>query len=487
MTPPIATQTTAYPPPLETRSESAALPSIEFDRTTLEHSIPDRFEEQVRQFPLKPAISTPTASTTYTQLNQMANRLAHKIIASLGEELQGVALLLETGPAAITGMLAALKGNKFYVTLDPLFPEARLATMLVDSQAGLLVTRSQYLPLAERIKPAGCRLINLDILSSDLPIENPNLSILSQTLSHLVYTSGSTGQPKGIMHTHRSVLHNIMNYTHSLQIQPEDHLTLLHSCSFSSATVDIFCSLLNGATLYAWDVKERGLINLAAWLRDQQVSILNWAPTPFRHLLDGCAQTESFPHMRLVLLGSEPLAIRDVEQYRQHFLPHCRLVNRLGTSETGNFRFYFIDHNTEIDGSVVPAGYSVPDKEVILIDDQGRPIGAGEIGEITINSRYIALGYWQQPELTQGAFRPAPDDPTLCTYHTGDLGLIQPDGRLFHMGRKDFQVKIRGHRIEVAEIEAALARLDSIKDAIVMARPDHSGKRSLGSLLPCGR
>jgi thioesterase domain-containing protein len=261
-----------------------------------------------------------------------------------------------------------------------------------------------------------------------------------------------------------------MNYTNAFHLAHDDRLTLLHSCSFSSALVDIFCALLNGATLYPWDVKQQGLVGLADWLVEQGVNVFNWSPTPFRYFVETASATASRLSFRLLVLGSEPVTQRDFELYREHFPAECLFANRLGTSETNNFRLYFANRETVLEGHVVPVGYAVADQAVLLLDDQGHAVAPGQVGQIAIQSSYLALGYWRRPELTEAVFLPDPNGGNERIYLTGDLGRMRSDGCLEHLGRKDFQVKIRGHRIETAEIETAIAALESVRDVVVVAR-----------------
>ncbi|RPI47426.1 MAG: hypothetical protein EHM56_14735, partial [Chloroflexi bacterium] len=261
----------------------------------------------------------------------------------------------------------------------------------------------------------------------------------------------------------------------AFHISPADRLTLLHSISFSSAMVDIFCALLNGASLYPWNVKVQGLGGLEAWVAEEEITICDWVPTPFRYFVDALSGETRFPHLRLLVLASEAVTRREVELYRAHFAPGCILVNRLGATETYNYRLYFLDHDTPVEGNLVPAGYPVPDKQVLLLDEAGQEVGPGEIGEIVVKSRVLARGYWRQPELTRAAFWPDPEGGEERLYWTGDLGLMHADGLLEYRGRKDFQVKIRGFRIEVAEIERALLAMEGIEEAVVVAEPTADG------------
>jgi len=212
------------------------------------------------------------------------------------------------------------------------------------------------------------------------------------TFAYIIYTSGSTGQPTGVVQNHRNVLHHLMTYTNSLHICADDRLTLLHSCSFSAARLDVFGALLNGAALHPLSVEEEGLTPLANRLIQEEITIFHWVPTPFRHFAGALAGVEEFPKLRLIVLGSEPVSQKDVELYKKHFPQECIFVNRLGTTETGNIRLYFIDKGTPVSGSIVPSGYAIEDAEVLLLDDGGEELGVNRAGEIAVKSRYLSPG-----------------------------------------------------------------------------------------------
>jgi acyl-coenzyme A synthetase/AMP-(fatty) acid ligase len=184
----------------------------------------------------------------------------------------------------------------------------------------------------------------------------------------------------------------------------------------------------------------------------------------------------------LIHVGSETIYKKEVEQYKKYFSDDCLFVARYGTTEISPIRQFVVDKKTEISNGTVPLGYEVVDTEVLLLNDDGLQVGVSQIGEIAVRSRYLAPGYWQNPELTKASFLIAPkggkgEDERI--YRTGDLGVMQPDGRLVHLGRKDFQVKIRGHRVEVAEIEMALLKLGLIKEVVVAAGEDRRGDQTL--------
>jgi amino acid adenylation domain-containing protein len=201
--------------------------------------------------------------------------------------------------------------------------------------------------------------------------------------------------------------------------------------------------------------------------------------TMFRHWVNTLTEQEQFPKLRLIHVGGETVYKKDAELYKQYFSDDCILVAVLGSSEISPIRQYFVDKNTEIVGSVVPIGYAVEDIEVLLLDEQSQPVGFNQVGEIAVRSSYLCPGYWQRPDLTQAAFLPDPDGGDKLVYKTGDLGCMLPDGCLLHLGRKDFQVKVRGYRIEVAEVEMALLNTNLIREATVLALPDNLGEQHL--------
>ena len=199
----------------------------------------------------------------------------------------------------------------------------------------------------------------------------------------------------------------------------------------------------------------------------------------FRYFLDTLTGTDDFPDLRLIILGSAQVFRKDIELYKKHFSQACILINALSTTETNTFRWYFIDKSTVITNDVVPVGFAVEDKEVFLLDEDGKKVGINSIGEIVVKSPYLSPGYWRRPDLTQAAFLHDSNSREKRVYRTGDLGRFSPDGCLEHIGRKDFQVKIRGFRVEVAEIEAALLKHPNVRESAILAEVDNLGDNRL--------
>jgi amino acid adenylation domain-containing protein len=456
---------------------------IPFKKDDIEQSIPNRFEQRVKKHPDRIAIKSKNHALTYDDVNKTSNRIARAILEQRGSGEEPIALLLENDAAMIATMLGALKAGKTYVPLDPSFPIARTTYILQDLHAGIVVTNNKNLSLARKLTNKAPHLLNIDDVDAGVPTENLSLSISPDTSAFILYTSGSTGNPKGVIQNHRNVLHDIMQYTNTLHICPEDRMTLLYSCSVNGAMRGVFGALLNGAALYPLEIREEGLANLANLLIQEEITFYHSVATVFRNFISTLTGKEKFPRLRLIRFGGERVLARDVELYKKHFHDDCILYTGMGATETGHVCQYFIDKQSQITGSVVPTGYPIEDKEVLLLDDAGEKIGLNRVGEIAVKSRYLSLGYWRKSDVTPVVFLPDREDEHKRIYRTGDLGRLRPDGCLIHMGRKDFQVKIRGYRVEVAEIEAALLALDSVNAAIVQSQADDAGEQHLVAYL----
>ena len=229
---------------------------IEFPTQAVEGSLHDRFEHQARQFPDRITIKSDLQQVTYQRLNETANRIAHNILSRTDEGREPIALLLDKDSPLLAAALEVLKGGKFYVPLDPSLPEPRVKWLMEDSTAQLVITSDRHHALAQRLAQAKVQVLNLDELSDSHPANNPGLQVPSESLAYLLYTSGTTGESKGVLQTHRDVLRMIMGFTNMLHICPEDRLTLLPPFTFSMAIADTFNALLNGATLYPFSWEE---------------------------------------------------------------------------------------------------------------------------------------------------------------------------------------------------------------------------------------
>jgi amino acid adenylation domain-containing protein len=451
----------------------ATLPAnvfVEFKREDTDQTIAQRFEQLALRQPHRLAIKHDQRKLTYAELNAAANRLAQAILKH-PTKAPPVALFCSPGLSTIVASLGALKAGKPFAPLDGRLPLARTKELLAHLGARFVLTDNQYSRRAGGLIGASCTIINIDALPAVSSADNPGLEVSPDALAYVNFTSGSTGVPKGVMWNHRSELFGIRAKTNALRITAQDRISLLRANNVGAGR-DTLLALLNGAALITTDLDDSGLAFLPRWLRREEVSVFTCVATIFRHALRGLSGCGSFPAVRLIHIGGEPVFKPDVELYRRYFSDDCLFVSRYSMSETQAVSYLKIDKLAEITGERVPAGYPLEGNEVSIVDDDGHSVAPGEMGEIAVRSDYLALGYWRQPELTRAKFLPDSAHGTKRTYLTGDLGYQTADGCLVHVGRKDFQAKIRGHRVELGAIESALHQIASIKQAVVVNRRD---------------
>ena len=454
-------------------------PFAEFEKADVEQSIAARFEQQAREYGGRIAVKSPKRILTYDQLNRASNRLAHALLKRCANANEPVALLFKQGGSMITASLAALKAGKTYAPLDYTLPRAKAREILQHIQPSIVVTDSDNLSLARDWAEDPAKVLNSDALDVAFSDENPGLPVSPDDPAYINYTSGSTGEPKGVVWSHRNELYSTMQRINALHISPDDRISLLRSSNVG-ATRDMFLALLSGAALLPLELKEEGMAGLGRWLIEEAVTVYSCVATVFRHSVENLTGSERFPKIRLIHIGGEPLAKSDVELYKKYFSDECLFVSRFGMSETPTVSYYFVSKQTEIREDRVPVGYPLEGNQVMLLD--GKSMGVNCVGEIAVKSRYLALGYWRQPELTGSKFLPDPDGGGGARiYHTGDLGYMLPDGCLVHVGRKDFQIKVRGHRVELSEVEMALLQFDGVKQAAVVAGEDAGNGRRLAA------
>jgi amino acid adenylation domain-containing protein len=460
---------------------------IPFTEAETEQSLPSRFEQQIGRYPQRLAVMEHHTGLTYMALDQAANRVAQAILARHGAEPAPVALLLGHGTPVIAAMLGVLKAGKICVPLDPQAPQDRLRYILSDSRAALLVAEERHHAVASALARSGCAVSPFEELVARGAAATPGVPLAPDNLAYLLYTSGSTGRPKGVAKSHRSVLHEIRRLTNAFHLSADDRHTLLRSVSSNGAIQDIYDSLLNGGTVCLFPLEREGVGGLASWLRQHEITIYRSAATVFRAFVQTLPDSAPFPRLRLIQPGGEPLSPQDVALYQRYFAPDCVLVNCLGLTETGPVCMYFIDKASPIPDAVVPVGYPVEDTEILLLDEPGQEVVAGDSGEIAVKSRFLAAGYWGLPEATRAAFLSDPAGGEARLFRTNDLGRLLPDGCLVYLGRKDLQVKVRGQRIEVAEVEGALLGLNGVHEAVVMTREARPGDHRLVAYLAAPR
>lgn len=455
-----------------------------FPSEAVEQSVAARFEAQVAAGPERTAVIDKSGVYTYDQLNRRANQIARAIGQHTSGEPTRVGIYLGKGFEYIAAIFGILKAGHAYVPIDPAFPEDRNLYILQNSQVALVVTTADHATALERSDLDSPPRLLLEEISAQSPSENLNLVISPDAVAYIIYTSGSTGRPKGVVQNQRNTLHGCMRRTQLQRITPEDRMSLFYSCTVMGSVYCIFGALLNGAGLLPYDFREEGLADLADWLVKQRVTIYHSVASVFRQFVanfDGAIEGSC---VRLVIFGGERVLTSDIEAARRVFSRRVHFFTGLGSTETGTVRHFLISPETKLHSRIVPIGYPVEGVDIVLTDGDGQVVPNGEIGEINVHSRYVALGYYNDEAATRRAFSEVPGKPGVRCYKMGDLAQLQPEGLLEHRGRKDFQVKIRGFRVEVGEVESALQSHPLLAEGLVATQEIGDDLQLVGYVVP---
>jgi amino acid adenylation domain-containing protein len=419
------------------------------------------------------------AEMTYAALNRASNQVARAILDDLGRGNDPVALFLEHDVCMVVGILGVLKSGRPYVPLAGALPDARILHTLDETDAELTIVSAATAERLRGVLPAHVEMLAIEDVRSRRAAD-VETSIAPEDAGAILFTSGSTGRPKGVIYPHRNILFNAFAQVHAYRVTRHDRIALLASYSFAASLYYIFLSVLTGARLCLYDLRQRGVEKFADWLARERVTLFHMVPTAFRSFAATLRGNESLPELRLVNIGGETVRRQDVLLYQRLLPDHCLLRVGMGMAETNAcVTRVFIDKATKLPPGPVPSGYADPPQEVLLLDEQGCPVPSGAEGEIVVRSPYLSPGYWRRPELTAKVFRPDPGRPGMRLYFSGDLGRRLPDDCLVHLGRRDLQVQIRGARVEPSEIEEALMSHPALRDAVVVARSAGGGELRL--------
>jgi amino acid adenylation domain-containing protein len=452
---------------------------IEFPRAALDGSVPARFEAVASRCAERVAVRSRGQVLTYAALDQEATRIARAILGRGLPVAEPVALLVDHDAAAVAAILGMLKTGRPCVVLDARQPPAHLARILDDARAPLIVHGEGHAALARDVAGAARALLDSRATPPVGAEAPPGMAISPRSLAYLTYTSGSTGAPKGVVIDHRNLLHRAFSHVNSVRIMAGDRLSLVHGLSVAASYRQLWGALLVGASVSLFDLAADGPGPIPDWLRDQMITICHFPASAFRHFAASLGEGETFPTVRAVILANEPVFPSDVLLFRRHFPPAAVFFNSVGITETGTILQHAVDSRTPLSGTLLPVGRPVPDKEILLLDEKGEPVGDSEIGEIAVRSEFLAGGYWRRPDLDAKAFLPDGEGGDKRLYRTGDLGRSLPDGSLVYLGRKDVQPKLRGRFVDTLEVEARLLAHPDVAGVAVAVREDRPGEQRL--------
>lgn len=459
--------------------------SAEFQVTLPLKPLWKMFKEVAEQHAEHTAVTFGDQHLSYRELQAEASQLAHHL-RSIGvgpDALVGV--FLERSARAVVALLAILKAGGAYLPIDTAYPRERIATILDDARPKVLLTEERLL---DRLPFHSAQEVFLDreIATDSIPKDTGNESGAGpENLAYVIYTSGSTGKPKGVMVTQANVARLLSATAEWFGFNENDVWTLFHSLAFDFSVWEIWGCLLHGGRLV---IVPFGVSRSPEEFHDllvrEQVTVLNQTPSAFYQLMTvDQAEPVSNLALRLVIFGGEALNFKTLQPwFTIHGDRQTRMINMYGITETTvHVTYREVTAADAKNGAQSLIGVPIPDLQLYLLGDDKQPVPAGEVGEIYVGGAGVARGYLNRPELNTERFVPDAFSgiPGARLYKSGDLARVLPDGEVEYVGRGDAQVKIQGFRIEIGEIEAAIAGYERIREARVVADTDAAGTKRL--------
>ena len=448
---------------------------LEWNRTEVDYprdsTIADQFKQQVVKTPDAIAVVAKDSQLSYHELDERSNRLARHL-QSFGvkpDTLVGVAM--GRSETLVVSLCAILKAGGGYVPLDPSHPKERLSLVIDDSEMQILLTTSET---RDRL-PVGTRGVTvLDVEDPAIALESPYAvatNAASHNLAYVIYTSGSTGKPKGVMLENRNVINFFTGMDRAIGCAPGVWLAVT-SVSFDISVLELLWTLTRGFKVVVHG--DEGTATIADEITRHGVTHLQMTPSLARMLTLDVRAFAALGLLKQMLLGGEAVPASLIHHIRQNF--SGEIHNMYGPTET---TIWSTTYRVEEPGSTVSIGRPISNTQIYLLDTESQPVPAGEIGELFIGGDGVARGYWNRPDLTAERFLTIPSLSQHRIYRTGDLARFLPDGNIEFLGRVDYQVKLRGHRIEPGEIEAILEQCRGVRQAVVVVREDREGDKRL--------
>jgi amino acid adenylation domain-containing protein len=445
--------------------------TVEYPRNSCIHQL---FEEQATDRPDAVALQFGAQQITYGELNRHANQLARRLKKRGVEAGSMVGLCLTRSPNLIVATLAVLKAGGVYVPFDPDYPAERLEFMIRDTGTNLIVTEKT---LAPRLEGLGANLLQLDNEFALIGQED-SCALPCETgpddLAYLMYTSGSTGQPKGVCIPHRGVVRLVKGADYT-EFGPDKVFLQFAPTSFDAATFEIWGALLHGARLVIAPPGKPSFGDLADLINQSGVTTLWLTTSVFNFAVDQCL--ESLGRIQHVLTGGDVASAAHIQKFGAAF-PGCRLTNAYGPTENTTFTTCHEIKDVAFDRASISIGKPIPNTRVYLLDDNLSPVPIGVPGELYTAGDGLAREYWRRPELTAERFINNPFGSGRM-YRTGDIARYRPDGTIEFLGRKDEQIKIRGFRVELGEIAAVLRTHPQVADAAAIVRQVATGMKQI--------
>jgi tyrocidine synthetase-3 len=453
------------------QDEDADYPS---DRTM--HEL---FEEQVKRYPGNIAVVSGNISITYSEINRKANAIAHILRENGAKPNDIIGITATRSIDTIAGILGILKAGAAYLPVDPLWPAERVAYVLEDSGAGVLLYEKGTNNDWEAAADVNKRILSPIILPDQfMYTENPGAVNRPSDAAYVIYTSGTTGRPKGAVIEHRNAVRLFFNGRSKFDFSSGDVWTLFHSLCFDFSVWEMYGALLYGGTLIIIPSQvTRDPSEYRKLLIENKVTILNQTPTAFYGLsAEEQKHADRSLDLRYIIFGGEALKLPMLGNWH-HKYPKTRLVNMYGITETTVHVTYKEVSDADMERGICNIGRPIPTLSAYIMDAGMRLMPSGAPGELCVGGLGVARGYLNRPELTAKRFVTNPYKPHERIYRSGDIARLLPNGDLEYLGRMDKQLKIRGHRVEPGEIEAAAMDHDAVREAAAIPVDDSGGNK----------
>jgi amino acid adenylation domain-containing protein len=435
-------------------------------------SVAEYFRGVARSIPGAIALRSGDRRYTYAEIDRWSDAVAARLAALAAPRDCPVAIVAATNVPLVPAALGVVKAGHFYMTVDALDPDERIALLLRQANVAVCIVDSP-----ERSSPAmsGRDILPLGTVPTDAG-QDPRPS-QPHDLLNLVFTSGTTGRPKAIATRQHGFVADAVR--RPAREAPGSAVMFKTLPGYVRANT-ILGPLLNGSTLVAFDARDESLSALASFIVREKLTSVRISPAVFRRLMREQPPELDLSAVRRVRCGTDIVTPADVELFKRHFPRGCVFEHGYASSETGGGVFSIrIDHDTPVPGPLVPMGHPATGVEVRLLDDEGKDVPDGEPGELFVTSDGVVDGYWNDPELTAERFTSDPRNPGRRTFRTGDLVMRDAAGMYYFAGRKDFRIRIHNRRIDPFEVENALLACSGVREAVAVAKPDHYGEMRL--------
>lgn len=438
------------------------------------------FEAQVLRTPNSSALKMFGRLITYSELNDYANKFANYLREQAVTRESLIGICLDRSVEMVVALLAVWKAGGAYIPLDPTYPPDRLAFMISDSKAPVLVTQSKYKHLFEN---DSTKVICLDTITTELdsyPETNLSRTVSPENLAYVMYTSGSTGLPKGAMILHRGLVNYLIWATSAYRVEPGRTAPVHSSVAFDLTVTSLFVPLMAGGVVELLEEDRAAQSLLEVLLNPGGLNLVKITPAHLDLIRHQILPEQAAGMTTIFVIGGENLVAETLEIWRKH-APSTRLINEYGPTETVVGCCVHEVGNLDPHTGSIPIGKPIANTRLYVLDTNLRPLPVGSVGELYIGGAGVARGYLNRPELTAERFLPDPfsQESGGRIYKTGDLARYRVDGVLEYLGRADDQVKVGGYRIELGEIEAALAAHPHVHACAVLAREDAPGVKQL--------